>query len=83
VKYLVITLRKPTFREAVVDAHYGFLDELRRSGALEVAGPFTDGTGGAYVLKAESLEAARAIAQSDPLHLEGCSTVTVREWRAR
>jgi uncharacterized protein YciI len=81
-KYLVMTLRKPHFDDAVVPAHYAFLQSLRDKGVLEQAGPFTDRSGGAYVIQAESFEAARAVAQQDPLHLRDCSDVTVREWNA-
>ena len=81
-KYLVLTIRKPHFDDAVVPAHYEFLQSLRDRGSLEQAGPFTDRSGGAYVFRADSLEAARAIAQQDPLHLHDCSDVTVREWNA-
>ncbi|MBC6982068.1 YciI family protein [Caulobacter sp. 17J80-11] len=82
-KYLVLTVRRPAFRDDVRDAHYAFLDRLRAAGALVAAGPFTDRSGGAYVLTADSLDAARELALQDPLHLERCSTVTVHEWDAR
>ena len=80
-KYLVTALRGPKFREDVLPRHSAFLAELRATGRLEGAGPFTDGSGGAYVLLVDSLEEARAIAFEDPLHLETCSVVTVREWK--
>ena len=79
-KYLVTTLRTPHFREDVIPRHYAFLADLRAAGKLEGAGPFTDRSGGAYLLRVEDLEEARAIAFQDPLHLENCSAVTVREW---
>lgn len=82
-KYLVTTLRASGFREEVLPRHYAFLAELRASGKLEGAGPFTDRSGGAYLLCADSLEEARRIAFADPLHRENCSTVTVREWDVR
>ena len=82
-KYLVLTLRKPQFDAAFVPAHYNFLQSLRDRGHLEQAGPFTDRSGGAYVIKAASLESARELSHQDPLHIHGCSEVTVREWDAR
>lgn len=81
-KYLVLTIRKPHFDASVVPAHYEFLHSLRDRGILEQAGPFTDRSGGAYVIQADSLEAAREIAEQDPLHVRDCSEVTVREWDA-
>jgi len=81
-KYLVLTIRKPHFDAAFVPAHYEFLRSLRDRGILEQAGPFTDRSGGAYVFQADNLEAAREIAEQDPLHIHDCSEVTVREWNA-
>lgn len=81
-KYLVLTIRKPHFDASHVPAHYGFLQSLRDRGLLEQAGPFTDRSGGAYVIRADSLESARAIADRDPLKIHDCSEVTVREWDA-
>ena len=82
-KYLVLTLRRPEFDPEAIPAHYAFLDSLRARALLEQAGPFTDRTGGAYVVRAGSLEEARRLAEQDPLHLQGCSTITVHEWDAR
>jgi uncharacterized protein YciI len=82
-KYLVLTIRKPQFDDAAVTAHYAFLGTLRGRGILEQAGPFSDRSGGAYVIRAESLDEARAVAFEDPLHLRDCSEITVREWDAR
>jgi uncharacterized protein YciI len=81
-KYLVLTMRKPQFDQAVVPAHYAFLQSLRDGGILEQAGPFTDRSGGAYVIQANSFEEARAVAERDPLHLNDCSEVIAREWDA-
>jgi uncharacterized protein YciI len=78
-----MTLRRPQFDSASIPAHYEFLDRLRSRGILEQAGPFTDKSGGAYVIHAASFAAARDIAHEDPLHVTGSSDVTVREWDAR
>ncbi|MDO3387645.1 YciI family protein [Gilvimarinus sp. SDUM040013] len=81
-KYLVMTIRTPCFQASVVPAHKQFLADLEQQGVLELAGPFTDKTGGAYLISADSHEAAKAIAYSDPVHTTGSSTVTVYEWNA-
>ena len=81
-KYLVLTMRLPEFDQQMIPAHYRFLDDLRDRSLLEQAGPFTDKSGGAYVLQAESLEEARRLAKQDPLALRNCSKVTVHEWDA-
>jgi uncharacterized protein YciI len=82
-KYLVITMRRPEFDPQVIPAHYRFLDDLRHRLLLEEAGPFTDKSGGAYVLRAASLDEARRLAAQDPLALGHCSTLAVHEWDAR
>jgi uncharacterized protein YciI len=81
-KYLILTIRKPQFDAAVVSAHFAFLQSLRDQGILEQAGPFTDRSGGAYVIAADDFEHARQVAERDPLHVHDCSEVTVREWDA-
>lgn len=82
-KYLVLTMRKPHFDASHVAAHYDFLRSLRDDRVLEQAGPFTDKSGGAYVIRAESLEQARAIAGRDPLAVHDRFEVTVQEWDAK
>lgn len=81
-KYLVMTRRLPWFDARWLDAHFAFLADLRASGRLEQAGPFTDGSGGAYVLLAEPRSEAEALAWQDPLHVNRCSDIQILEWRA-
>ncbi|PRC95250.1 YciI family protein [Solimicrobium silvestre] len=81
-RYLVMTIRTPQFQTSVIDAHYAFLDRLRQQGKLELAGPFSDKSGGAYLIKAANLDEARAVAFSDPVHTTNSSDVTVYEWNA-
>lgn len=81
--YLVTTFRTEKFDPAVIEPHYAFLDSLRQQGVLELAGPFSDKSGGAYLLKTDSLEAAQALAFQDPVHTSGSSEVTVYEWNAK
>lgn len=82
-RYLVTTIRTPQFQPAVIDEHYAFLDRLRQQGKLELAGPFTDKSGGAYIIKAENLEEAKALAFNDPVHTSKSSVVTIYEWNAK
>lgn len=82
-RYLVLTTRNASFDSAALPGHYALLDRLRAEGRLELAGPFTNHTGGAYLMRANSLEEARQTAHSDPLHLTGSSTITVHEWAAK
>lgn len=82
-KYLIMTVRTPQFDPAVIDAHYAFLGDLKQQGLLELAGPFTDKSGGAYLIKANNFEEAKSIAFSDPVHTSKSSIVTVYEWDAK
>ncbi|MEJ2361757.1 MAG: YciI family protein [Gammaproteobacteria bacterium] len=82
-RYLVTTFRTPRFDPAVIDAHYAFLDDLRQQGKLELAGPFTDKSGGAYLIRAANMEEAKALAFKDPVHTTKSSIVTVYEWDAK
>ncbi|GAA5053976.1 YciI family protein [Nocardia callitridis] len=78
--YLVLALRTPRFDATVVEPHRDFLRHLFDGGQLRESGSFTDGTGGAYVIEAESLDAATELAHADPLHTTGASELVVREW---
>ncbi len=82
-RYLVMTIRTPHFQAAIIEPHKVFLERLRHSGNLELAGPFTDKSGGAYLIRAENLEAAKAIAFADPVHTSHSSIVSVYEWNAK
>ena len=57
---------------------------LEKSGVMFAAGPLAneDATpgGGLIVIRADSFAAARAIADTDPLHKAGLRTYTLRRW---
>lgn len=79
-KYLVMVMRTPRFDASVIEPHRAFLHELLAKGQLQESGRFTDGTGGAYIILAESLSAATDLAHSDPVHTTGSSELTIYEW---
>ncbi|PZU29581.1 MAG: hypothetical protein DI584_02315 [Stenotrophomonas sp.] len=82
--YLVLAMRKPSFDDAVIAPHKAFLDVLSDKDQLHLTGGFSDGTGGAYVLKnVDTLGAAKAIVASDPLAIHGSSELTIHEWNTR
>ena len=81
-RYLVLLLRRPQLDPAVVPRHLQYLEELRAQGRNEMSGPFGDQSGGAYLLLANDLAEALAIAHRDPAHVSGGWDVTVHEWRA-
>ena len=82
-RYLVMAMRKPGFSDEVIAPHLAFLDALRVKGKLEMTGGFSDKSGGAYVLRATSMEEAQALVAVDPLTTSGSSVVTVYEWNTR
>jgi len=75
--------------EAVKDNlpdHLAYQAEQERAGALAFAGPLSDLSGdnmhgtGMIIYRAASLEAARAIAEQDPMHKSGAREFTIRRW---
>ena len=67
-------------------AHLDFQQQQEARGALAFAGPLSDLTGelmegmGMIVYRAESLQAATAIADSDPMHKSGARDYIIRRW---
>ena len=60
-KYLVLAIRTSAYDPAVGEPHRQFLGDLRTRGMVQESGPFTDSTGGAYIVLAESRAAAEAV----------------------
>ena len=66
--------------------HLAYQAQLEAEGHLVMAGPLSDDTGammegtGMIVYRAASLEDARVLAESDPMHSSGARTFTVRKW---
>jgi hypothetical protein len=58
--------RGQALRPSLRAAHLARLEALEREGRLVLAGPFGDGSGSLVVLAAESLDDARAFAETDP-----------------
>jgi uncharacterized protein YciI len=81
--YLVILMRRVGFDPAAVPLHQQFLEDLRAESRNEKSGPFSDKTGGAYLLRAADMAEAQSIVQRDPAYTSGGWEVTVREWQAR
>ncbi|MDP4086790.1 MAG: YciI family protein [Bacillota bacterium] len=81
--YLLLTTRTSSFNEAFIQPHYDYLNKLKETNQLVTYGPFSDGKGGAYVIKSESLEEAIEIGHSDPLIKSGSSIVVVKEWHLK
>lgn len=81
--YLIVTLRTENFTTDILPAHFEYLEKLREAEILKLSGPFTDKTGGAYLVTCENAAAAEKVAALDPLISSGASAATVREWAAK
>ena len=81
-RYLIMVMRTPDFDASLIDAHMQFIAEQRSADRIELSGGFSDKSGGAYLLRATSLDEATTIAHSDPLHQGRSSVVSVYEWTA-
>ncbi len=78
--------KAPEDVKANLPAHLAYQAELEESGALAFAGPMSDDTGelmqgmGMIIYRADSIETARKLAESDPMHQSGARTFTLRRW---
>jgi uncharacterized protein YciI len=87
--YVVFTVPAPgkeALIEEVTPEHLEFQVDLERRGIMFAAGPFlnhdekTAPEEGMIIYRAGSLQAARDIADSDPMHSSGARTYTIRPW---
>ncbi|HLZ62862.1 MAG TPA: YciI family protein [Ktedonosporobacter sp.] len=82
-RFLIILTRTPSFSTDTLAGHRAHIAILREAGQLLMYGPFSDSTGGAYLMHAESLAEAVRFAHADPLIKSGASTCVVKEWQIR
>ena len=78
IRYVILINRQKEYSIDVIKRHVEHLKQLDENGQLVLCGPFTDYDGGMVIIKAESLEAAKGIAESDPFINEGFSTYELR-----
>lgn len=78
--------KAPEDVKASLPDHLAYQATLERAGSLAFAGPMSDETGahtqgmGLIIYRADSLEAARALADGDPMHQSGARSYTLRRW---
>jgi len=66
--------------------HLAYQSEQEKMGSLVMAGPMSDFSGdmmegvGMIIYRADSLDAARKLAENDPMHSSGTRTFTIRRW---
>ncbi len=70
----------------VLPNHLAYQAQLEKEGALVFAGPLSDEAGemmegmGMILYRADSFEAARALAEADPMHQTGARAYVLRRW---
>lgn len=78
--------KAPEDLKANLPDHLAYQGKLEAEGALAFAGPMSDETGtqmqgiGLIIYRAPSFEAAKALAEADPMHLSGARSFTLRKW---
>lgn len=78
--------KPPEQVKAVLADHLAYQAQMEREGKLALAGPMSDESGeemrgtGMIVYRAESLEAARAMTEADPMHATRTRTFVLRRW---
>ncbi len=86
--YVVLSTpaKKPEDVKATLPDHLAYQAQLERAGQLAFAGPMSDETGehmqgmGLIIYRADSLEAARKLAEDDPMHQSGAREFELRRW---
>lgn len=86
--YVVLTTAvKPMSELApLLPEHLNYMIDLEKRGVLFASGPFLAGEqvapgSGMTILRASSLEEAKATAERDPLNASGMRTFEIREWQ--
>lgn len=78
--------KAPEDVKASLPDHLAYQATLETQGALAFAGPMSDESGeemqgmGLIIYRADSLDAARALADADPMHQSGARSYTLRRW---
>ena len=76
----------PDAVKASLPDHLAYQARLETAGQLAFAGPMSDETGdemqgmGLIIYRADSLDAARKLAEEDPMHNSVARTFTLRRW---
>ena len=76
----------PVAVKSNLPGHLSYQRTLEENGNLVMAGPVSDDTGeemfgaGMIIYRAESLDAARALADADPMHKAGAREYSLTRW---
>ena len=72
--------------KATLPDHLAYQAKMEAAGALFLAGPVSDDTGenmnaaGMIIYRAADMDAARALADGDPMHANGARQYTLKKW---
>ena len=70
----------------VLDEHLAYQNKIQNEGIMFGAGPFSDDLeqnwdgDGMIIIRAESMAAAKVIADNDPMHKAGARSYKIRPW---
>jgi len=83
--YIVVSNRiiEKEVNEIYRSAHLDYLTQLKKSGKLKMAGKFSDGSGGMYILEADSFNEAIEMADTDPYHSNKFRKYTLKQWERK
>lgn len=78
--------KTPEEVKATLPAHLEYQRERELDGTLVLAGPLSDASGeemqgaGMIIYRAQSMDAARGLADADPMHASAARSYTLRKW---
>ncbi len=76
----LLQMKDPAKSQELRPQHVEFLERNQEQGKIFARGRFADGTGGLVIYKAESIEEARKLAESDPYIISGARSLDLHEW---
>lgn len=78
-RYVILLNKKiEKFPEELIKAHVEHLKRLDKKGQFIMGGPFSNYDGGMVIIKADSFEQAKSIAESDPFIVSGAESYEIR-----
>ncbi|CTQ51437.1 YciI family protein [Jannaschia donghaensis] len=78
--------KTPADVKAALPDHLAYQADLERAGALAFAGPLSDESGdqmqgmGLIIYRADGFDAARRLAEDDPMHRSGARSFVLHRW---
>jgi uncharacterized protein YciI len=76
----LLPMRDQEKSQSLRPQHLDFLAQKEREGKIFARGRFIDGAGGLVIYKAESLDEAKQMAESDPYVRGGARGLEIHEW---